>query len=293
MAQSVPLEQPWRGRTKLVKMASLAISECLANVSKGDWSRIPLLLCLAERERPGRIEGIDGELFLEIQQEMGVEFAEQSLILPHGRVSAATALLRARRLLTESDCPLVLIAATDSLLAWPTMSVYERSERLLTPKNSDGFMPGEGAAALLVGSAAKSPQLICAGVGFATEPANINSEKPLRGDGLAHAINAALAEAGWEMHDLDFRITDLSGEQYYFKEASLALSRALRVRKEEFDIWHPAECIGETGAVSGFATFIVANFACRKGYAPGFNVLCHAGLDAGQRAAAIFQYRAH
>ena len=34
------------------------------------------------------------------------------------------------------------------------------------------------------------------------------------------------------MHDFDYRITDLSGEQYYFKEAALALSRTLRQSKE-------------------------------------------------------------
>ena len=50
----------------------------------------------------------------------------------------------------------------------------------------------------------------------------------MRADGLATAIKGALADAGCEMHDMDYRITDLSGEQYYFKEAALALSRTLR-----------------------------------------------------------------
>jgi 3-oxoacyl-[acyl-carrier-protein] synthase-1 len=93
------------------------------------------------------------------------------------------------------------------------------------------------------------------------------------------------------MHDLDFRIGDLSGEQYYFKEASLAMSRILRVRKEELSLWHQAECIGECGAASGVASIVVANAACVKGYAPGPSILCHSANDSGQRAAAIFEYR--
>jgi 3-oxoacyl-[acyl-carrier-protein] synthase-1 len=93
------------------------------------------------------------------------------------------------------------------------------------------------------------------------------------------------------MHDLDYRITDVSGEQYYFKEAALALSRILRQRKEEFDIWHPAECIGESGAVAGVAVMAVASAACRKGYAPGPSILAHGANDAGRRAAAVFSFQ--
>ncbi len=99
--------------------------------------------------------------------------------------------------------------------------------------------------------------------------AHIDSGEPLRADGLTTAINGALTDAGCQMHDLDFRITDVSGEQYYFKEAALALSRILRQRKEEFDIWHPAECIGEAGAAAGIAVLADANAACRKAYAAG------------------------
>jgi 3-oxoacyl-[acyl-carrier-protein] synthase-1 len=293
MAHSVALDNAFGGRTKLVKMAALAITECLENVPLRDWRLVPLLLCVAERERPGRLGDIDDKLFNEIQHEIGVEFDEQSIVVPHGRVGVGSALMHARRLLEETHVPFALIAATDSLLTWPTLSVYERTERLLTPNNSNGFMPGEGAAAILLGRAGKAPQLVCTGIGRTTEPARINSEQPLRGDGLTQAIKTALANAGCEMQDLDFRVSDLSGEQYYFKEAALALSRTLRVRKEEFDLWHPAECIGEAGAMSGLAPIIIANAACCKGYAPGPNVLFHAAADTGQRTAIILQFRAH
>jgi 3-oxoacyl-[acyl-carrier-protein] synthase-1 len=92
------------------------------------------------------------------------------------------------------------------------------------------------------------------------------------------------------LHDLDYRITDISGEQYYFKEAALALSRILRQRKEEFDIWHPAECIGETGAATGIAILAVAAAACRMAYSPGPSVLSHCANDSGRRSAAILRF---
>jgi 3-oxoacyl-[acyl-carrier-protein] synthase-1 len=290
MGHEVPLEQAWRGRTKLVRMASRAIAECLANIAREDWAQIPLLLCIAERERPGRVAGLDSELFGEIQQALNVQFATQSLIVPHGRVAVNIALLHARRILAQTHVPYVLIAATDSFLNAGTLGAYDRDERLLTARNSNGFIPGEGAGALLIGPAGHGPALVCRGLGFGSEPSNVGSEEPLRGDGLSRAIKDALGEAGYALHDLNFRVTDLSGEQYYFKEAALAMARLLRVRKEEFDLWHPADCIGELGAAAGVAVVTIANAACSKGIAPGPRVLCHAASDSGQRAAAVLEF---
>jgi 3-oxoacyl-[acyl-carrier-protein] synthase-1 len=293
VAHQVGLDRPWAGLTKLAKMAALAIDEALQDLDKDQWHRLPLLLCVAEAERPGRMAGLDDQLLLQIQSELGVSFAKPSAVVPHGRVGVAVALAQARALLGSSKLPGVLIVSADSLLSWPTLSHYERDDRLLTEANSNGFMPGEGAGALWVGATdeRRSPQLMCTGIGFGREAAHIDSGEPLRADGLTQAIKASLDDAGRELHDMDFRITDNSGEQYYFKEASLALSRTLRQRKDAFDIWHPAECIGEAGAASGVAVIAAAREACRKGYAPGRNVLSHWANDAGQRAAVTLEFR--
>lgn len=292
MAHQVNLDQPCADLTKLVTMAALAIEEALQNINRDQWHRLPMLLCVAETERPGRIAGLDDLLLKQIQGELGVSFASSSAVVPHGRVSVAMALAQARTLLESAKVPGVLIVSTDSLLSWPTLSYYERGDRLLTESNSNGFMPGEGAGALWVGASGScTPQLLCTGIGFGHELAHINSGEPLRAEGLTSAIKASLNDGGRELHDMDFRITDNSGEQYYFKEATLALSRTLRQRKEAFDIWHPAECIGEAGAASGVAVIAAAREACFKGYAPGHNILTHWANDAGQRAAVILEFR--
>ena len=291
MAQQVPLEQPWRGTTRLAQMAVMAIVECLADIPSADRATIPLLLCVAENDRPGRLERLDDELFAAVRRSSGIGLSAESRVISYGRVGVGIALLHARRLIAEKRAPAALIVASDTMLNWQTLKAYDREQRVLTATNSNGFIPGEGAGALLVGSDGAEGQLQCIGLGFATEQASINSGEPLRAEGLTQAIRNALQDAGCEMHDLDLRIADLSGEQYYFKEAALAVARTLRVRKEEFDIWHPAQCIGETGAVAGLATLTVAEAACRKGYAPGSNILCHAANDSGQRVAVILRFR--
>jgi 3-oxoacyl-[acyl-carrier-protein] synthase-1 len=69
----------------------------------------------------------------------------------------------------------------------------------------------------------------------------------------------------------------------------MAVARLLRQRKASFDLWHPAEGIGETGAVATIAMIAVAWHANRKGYGPGPRMLLHAGSDGSERIAAIFE----
>lgn len=290
-AHEVPLEQPVRGLDKLARMAAMAIEEALAGLPRECWEQVPLLLCVAERERPGRLPGLDDGLFLAIQGVLGgVRFAPQSGVIPHGRVGVAIALTQARKLILESRLPQVLIVATDSLLTSATLKAHRAQQRLLNPGNSNGFIPGEGAGALLFGHVDKTPRLAFCGVGFGVEHASIERESPLRADGLCSAIRNALNDAGCQLHDLDFRITDLAGEHYYFKEAALALTRLLRQRKEAFELWHPAESIGESGALAGVAAIAQGDHACRNAYAPGRNFLVHLANDAGARAAAVFAF---
>jgi 3-oxoacyl-[acyl-carrier-protein] synthase I len=288
MAHQVTLEQPWRGLAKLAKMAAMVIEEALQDIPRNEWVQLPLLLCVAEKERPGRMEGLDDQLFLQIQNELGTSFAPESVIITHGRVGVAVAMAQARILMVKNEISRVLIAATDSLLSWPTLSHYEREDRLLTEKNSNGFMPGEGAGALLVGSPSGGEhELVFKGIAFARESAHILTEDPLRADGLSQAIKLALADAGAEQKYIDFRIADLAGEQYYFKEASLALSRTRPFIGEVPELWHPAESTGEMGAASGCCCMVLGTSATQKAYSPGPAALFHFANDAGQRAALI------
>ena len=287
MGCEVALEQPWRGKTKLIKMASKALRETLDQAPDIVPEQTPLLLCLAESERPGRVIDDDNRLFFDLCAELGLEFHAKSRVIPQGHVSIGAALVQARKLLSSGTAQQVLIAATDSLLVAPTLATYEEKDRLLTSQNSNGFIPGEAGAAMVVQAAGRGvgAELLCTGIGAGMEHATVESEEPLRADGLVAAFRAALADANRGMGDMDFRITDVAGEQYHFKEASLALSRTLRKRKEEFDIWHPADCVGEVGAAAGMVSLAVGAYAAAKDYSKGRGVLFHFGNDDGKRVA--------
>lgn len=287
----VPFEEPWRGREKLLRMVVPAIEECLAGLDGTPTQEIPLLLCLAELNRPGRFAGLDDSFLEEVQARLGRRFHPESTIIAKGRIGGVDALDRARELLAARR-PYCVIAGVDTLLVAQTLAAYEAKARLQTGANSDGFIPGEAAAALLVGPVRTlpEPQLMCVGVGYGTEPAAVDSGEPLRADGLVAAFKEALGHASITLGAVDCRLTDLSGEQYGFKEAALALTRTLRERKAEFDIWHPADCIGEVGAAIVPVVLAVALAAHRKEYAPGPRFLCHFAADGSERAAMILDY---
>ena len=289
----VPLEQPWRGQTKLIKMLASPLRECLDLVPEVPPRDIPLLLNLAERDRPGRLDGLSNSFYHALTQELGSHFHRDSQLIAGGRVGGALALKRARELLYRATEPHdhVLVAGVDSLLTGPTLNAYLERSRLLTAENSNGFIPGEAGGALLLSrpGAGQGEGLLCSGLGFATEAATVESEEPLRAEGLVQAIKLAFGEAGRSMAEMDFRLTDVSGEHYAFKEAALAMTRLLRDRKEEFDIWHPADCIGEVGAAALPCMLGVGLYAARKAYSPGASFLCHIGNDDGQRAALVLR----
>jgi 3-oxoacyl-[acyl-carrier-protein] synthase-1 len=286
----VPFEVPWRGREKLLQMVVPAINECLEGIQNFSAHEVPLILCVAETGRPGRLAELDQSFLDEVQERIELHFHDSSEVIAEGRIGGAHAVARASKLIADGR-PYCIVAGVDTFLVVDTLAHFNEKRRLLTEDNSDGFIPGEAAAGVLLGPKKQSSeaQMICLGFGNGFEKANVYSEEPLRADGLSNAIKAALADAGQTFKDLAYRITDISGEEYAFREASLALSRSMRVLKPEFDIWHPADCIGEVGAAIVPCVLGVALAAARKDYAPGKGVLCHFVGDTGDRAALIVQ----
>jgi 3-oxoacyl-[acyl-carrier-protein] synthase-1 len=292
-AAKVQLPQWWHGLGKLADLVAPAIHECLAAAGNVPAAQIPLLLGVAGEERPFRLEGLEEQLLREIESRLEVRFHGASQCMPRGQVSGVAGLQAAERLLSMQRVPCCIIAGVDSLLEPRVADAYVRRRRLLTPDNSNGFIPGEAGCAVLVGHAApRAEQLRVLGMSLTRERASIESEEPLRAEGLTQAVREALAQAGLTLFDVDYRITDLNGEHYKFKEAALAIMRFQRKEKEQlFELWHPIEYLGEVGAAIGPCVLGLALHAGQKGYAPGQTALCHFGSDDGERAVVVVRFQ--
>jgi 3-oxoacyl-[acyl-carrier-protein] synthase-1 len=286
-----PLEPPLRGLARLAQLLAASLRECFDHAPELEPEQIPVLLGTAEADRPGRLAGLDSEFAALLQRFVGARFHPESRLIPMGRMSGALGLQAASKLINEQGFSRVIVAGVDSYLLAATLAGYDERRRLLTEDNPNGFIPGEGAAALLVGPGDAGPGLAVRSLGLAVEKATIEGEEPLRADGLALAYRQALDAVELGLHEIDYRIADISGEQYRFKEMALALARTMRVRKEFQDVWHPADCVGETGAAAMPIMLGVALTAGMKRYAPGPLALAQAGNDDGRRAVLVLESR--
>lgn len=275
-----------------IELLQRTVEECLAGAGLEETKNVPILVGLAEAERPGSARALSDKIIPAIEQRLGIRFHRSySRSILSGHTSGFEGLREARELLRKPGLEVCLVCGVDSYINVESLSWLNRHWRLKTESNSDGVIPGEAAAAIMLradhikGSAA---MLHVRGLGFGSESASIMTEEPLLGLGLTEAARAALGEAGIQMHEADFRIVDVSGESYSFKEQALVFSRLYRGGREVSPpLWHCAENIGETGAAAGIIQLIVASCAFEKGYAPGEIAICSTSADLGGRAVVV------
>jgi len=252
----VPLDPPKRGRARLQALLAGPLRECFAALGDVNPKDVPVLLCVAEADRPGRLARLDTSLLHDTLTAIGQPIHDSSAVITYGRVGGVVALRDARDLINKG-APKVIIAGVDSYLLAGTLAHYDHDDRVLTEANR--------------------------------EEAHITSGEPFRADGLVKAMRDALGEAGLDFSDVDYRISDLNGEQYYFKEAALAMTRVLRKRRDQMDLWNPASEFGYTGAASMPLMLGVGLTAAQKHYAPGPTVIMQTSDDDGRRGTAIFR----
>ena len=224
----------------------------------------------------------------ELSSSLGLQLSPANVHVLSGGAYGGYVALQRGSAWSQSGHPCV-VAAADSLLSAGRLLSLSEKERLLVDGNSDGFVPGEAAAALLLNREPRRALAQIRGIGFAVEQSLMDNEIPLRAEGLVVATREALFASGVHLHDLDFRLSDAAGESFYFKEQALLVTRLLRERKPDFPLWLCAETLGATGAAAGLCSLLWAMAAWDRSYAPGPRALACAGNDQGERAAVVLE----
>ncbi|MDQ1833212.1 hypothetical protein [Massilia scottii] len=217
--------------------------------------------------------------------------AHRIKVLSQDRTGLGEALLHSARLLGGEEAEQVVVLGVDSYLNAGDINAALRDERLFVPGNSNGFVPGEAAAAIVLRpAAADAPGLHIKGVGQAHEPGRHDGSVPSRGKGLTEAIRAACKQAKLEPTELAFRISDQNGEQFFSKEAANAITRVTfgGQRLAQLTI---ADKIGEVGAAAGVAmlAWMLCDMA-EPALSPGQLGLLHLANDNGDRCAIILRH---
>jgi 3-oxoacyl-[acyl-carrier-protein] synthase I len=286
----VALPQWWEGVGKLAELLAPAVDESLRGVDVPARANIPILVGVAAHDRPERVARLDEDLLDELHVRLDQPLHPNSGLFAGDQAGCAEALVMAGKLIDDGRVKQVIVAGVDSFLHQPTLDAYIERRRVITPNNSNGFFPGEAACAVLVGAAGASgeEELLIRGQGFAHEPSTIDSTEPLRARGLTEAVRTALGAAGVKLKEIAYRLTDLSGEHYKFKEALFTAGRLNSADTEySLELWHPIEFLGEIGAAILPCLLAQAMHAAQEEYAPGPLALCHLGSDGGGRAAFV------
>ena len=287
-----------RGPRRLATLFEAALSECVSGQPGVDPAETALLLLVAERSRPGYTDRWAAACFHACLSVSKTPFHPESKALPLGRAGLSTALSEAHALLSaqrsHEQTPIhhVIVAGADTYLSSHTINHLVREERLLSRGgNSDGFIPGEGAGALLLSLATPGRTgLHILGTGTSVDPEGDEDELVPRAAALTTAVRGALSDSGCTMDDLDFRMTDLAGDASSFRDAAIANTRLLDHRSRPFPVLHLADCIGETGAAVGPLSIAYLAGTMGQGHVPGTSALFHLSNDDGARAAVILRY---
>lgn len=295
------IETELRGISKITYMNTVAVKEAIKDLPEG-YQGLTVIYCMPEKSQTSFFNNDAAlrEIMDNTFQELHIgTLGELSSAFWQHRCGFVSALKQAQELLYVQGREYVLIVSIDSLLNSATLSqygggLYGEDRRLLGEGHSNGFIPGEAATAILLSRTTDSAasNVMISGVGEGQEKATLdNEDEVLRGIGIAEAINQASKDSGVEIHDTGFRVSSVSGEDYFFTEAALAQIKTLKQKVDEHPLWHPADCVGEVGAAIGGAITIMTYYAFNKGYALGKNAICHISNDNSQRGAFVMQYK--
>ena len=294
-----PIETNLRGISKLSYMNKVAVEEAIKDLPEG-YEGLTVIYCMPEKSRYSFFNNEDA--LREIMEntfgelDLGKLGAAPSTFWQH-RCGFVSALKQAQELLYAQGHEYVLIVSIDSLLNNATLSqygggLYGENRRLLGDEHSNGFIPGEAATAILLSTSKDDLSVSISGIGEGQESATLdNKEEVLKGNGIADAIKEASKDSGVEIHNTAFRVSSVSGEDYFFTEEALAQIKTLKQKVDEQPIWHPANSVGEVGAAIGGAIVVMTYYAFTKNYALGHSALCHISNDNSQRGAFIMQYK--
>jgi len=283
---------------RLARLAGPALREALGAHAPAS---LPLLLALPEAHPETRY-AVGAEMLgiLAAQTERRFD-AELSRTYALGRAGGFAALDDALDLLAAGDgardrraaAPLVLVGAVDSYLDLGLLYALDGEGRLKTGEVADGFVPGEGAAFLLLGPAGaaarngRQPIARIMGVGRAHEAGHLYSTEPNRGDGLAAAFGALFQRTGSAASgEIACVYAGLNGESFWAKEWGVAQIRCAGHLRERPRIQHPADCFGDAGAALGLIMLGLGALDLSRERIDGA-CLVWGGADRGARGAAL------
>ncbi|MHB8746678.1 MAG: beta-ketoacyl synthase N-terminal-like domain-containing protein [Gammaproteobacteria bacterium] len=272
-----------------------AIDQALAPVSEVNTERLRIALSLGlPAPRPGLADGLQPTLVKTLGEKYRQVFSAVATF-PNGHAAGLLALDAAAKKLAQGAFDACVVAGVDSYIEPETLEWLEESDQLHSAgplNNAWGFIPGEGAGALLlmqrqvVERLRLTPLARVLGVGTAFEHKRIKTETVCIGEGLTQAFRSALTTLPDGMRVTDV-YCDMNGEPYRADEYGFTCLRTKGAFESASDFIAPADCWGDVAAAGAPLHVMLAAIAGVKGYANGHVTFAWASAEGGERSAVL------
>jgi 3-oxoacyl-[acyl-carrier-protein] synthase-1 len=210
-----------------------------------------------------------------------------SRVIPAGRAAALIALELALEALEGDPTRPVIVGGVDTLLDLRLLASLDAEGRILRDGVMDGFIPGEGAAFLVLAAATDQEKAITVeAVASASDPGHRGGTEPARGEGLAQAMELLRTRLGRPTGPVATTFAGLNGESFDAKAWGVARLRHADFFAPRVALEHPADCFGDAGAAMGAILLSLAARALAAADRQG-PALVWAASDGESRACAL------
>ena len=211
-------------------------------------------------------------------------------VVPAGRAAALVALELAMGALEQDPSRPVVVGGIDTYLDLKLLASLDAQGRILGPKISDGFIPGEGASFLVLThpsiAVGEGVTVSIEAAASAQDPGHRSGSAPARGEGLAAAIErlrSLLPDPGLSVGST---FAGLNGESFDAKQWGVARTRHADFFSADSGMSHPADCFGDAGAALGALLLAIGARAIAGGERRG-PALIWAASDGETRSCAL------
>lgn len=271
------------------RLAMRAIAQCLS--PGAPIGRVGLVINLPEqfRNHPAIVDGGARDLIARLRRRFDGYPLGWLHVLQQGHAGVFRGVELAAAEIGAGQLDACVICGVDSLLNGADIARLESSDRLRGDGNTEGTIPGEGAAAILLAPAGRVSRPIASlsGVGLAAEADTVLGPRYSQGRGLVAALAAAVDCAGVQESIVGFRVSDMNGERYRAWESLFVETRFYRTWRPRLPLWYLANSVGDVGAATGALALVLAAMGISKQYAPARWAMCECSSDEGLRAACL------
>lgn len=270
------------GRDRFVALGAPALAEAAAGVTQP----APLFLAGPVETDPLDARGTRLLAALAAQSRVPLDLAK-SRVFPHGRAAGAMAIADAVGIIARGESEAILVGGIDSYFDPDRLEELDRGLRLHGPDTENGFVPGEGAAFLLITSRRRATSRLAnvLGVGLEREPRPYGSKDPSHALGATLACKRALEPARGQK--VPWALTDVVGERHRVEEWMFASGRVQQQFTQDLRTDTPLLLIGDLGAASFPLLVVLACMGWKIGTGAGPLALVVGASDTPERGAVL------